>query len=132
MLLLSLVYTRLQYILRRQFNVNTCVCLYMYNHVDHLTLEKIHITGPPPPARLDHAMCTIYLTTVTSISTGTTDSVQESCSTSSPTGNLLISLWLYLCMLLTHAFVSYVHCTCTLFVHCIYILYMLYVDYPCN
>ena len=29
--------------------------------LDSLMLEKVEVSGPPPPARLDHAMCTVYL-----------------------------------------------------------------------
>lgn len=32
---------------------------------DTLILEKVEIYGPPPPARLDHAMCTVHLPTTT-------------------------------------------------------------------
>ena len=44
------------------------VCAYM--SVDSLMLEKVEISGPPPPARLDHAMCTIYLPTTPTTTTG--------------------------------------------------------------
>ena len=33
-------------------------------------LEKIEVSGPPPPARLDHAMCTVYLPTTPATTTG--------------------------------------------------------------
>ena len=38
--------------------------------VDSLMLEKVEISGPPPPARLDHAMCTIYLPISPTTTTG--------------------------------------------------------------
>lgn len=33
--------------------------------VDNMTMEKVSISGPPPPARLDHAMCTVHLVITT-------------------------------------------------------------------
>ena len=46
--------------------IHVCTCM----SVDTLMLEKVEISGPPPPARLDHAMCTVYLPTTPATTTG--------------------------------------------------------------
>ena len=51
--------------------------VYMCVHADSLTLEKVHVMGPPPPARLDHAMCAVYLPTVSTTSTNAKESISH-------------------------------------------------------
>ena len=41
----------------------SCTCN-TFIFIDSLTLGQVDIIGPPPPARLDHAMCTVHLPTI--------------------------------------------------------------------
>ena len=38
-------------------------------YAESLIFEKVDIIGPPPPARLDHAMCMVHLPTIPATTT---------------------------------------------------------------
>lgn len=52
-----------------------------------MTLERVLISGPSPPARLDHAMCAVHLVTTTATTRGQTEKKPASIPTD--TGNYL-------------------------------------------
>ena len=79
--------------------------LHQINFTDSLTLEEVHISGPPPPARLDHAMCSIQLPT-TLVACCEKESKTKASSTDT---SMTFCMYVFTCM-----------CTVVLYIHVVF------------
>ena len=57
-----------------------CSTSFLYLNTDAMKWEKVPISGPPPPARLDHAMCTVLIPS----------GCAQQCSASSKNGRIIM------------------------------------------
>ena len=83
-----------------------------------MTLERVLISGPPPPARLDHAMCAVHLVTTSATARGQTEKKPALISTN--TGTVIHSkrvnlsmVYFLQCILAKHAYPELCNLICS-------------------